>query len=90
MQLLAKKTFLCVRNYDEGYFDFHCLPEGKTPGDGVVWYTICGTNYPNHLEYIVVVSAFSFIGIFAYINILAWSGKQPLAIQRLDMKQKKH
>lgn len=36
LQVLQKKMFLCADNYDEGYFDFKCLPGGKLrmPEDG--------------------------------------------------------
>lgn len=40
---LEKRAFLCLDDYDERYFDFHCLP--KTPPAGSSWYTICGTPY---------------------------------------------
>ena len=92
MQVLTKKTFLCAENYDEGYFDFHCLPGGKAPADGTDWYTACGTPYSSHLEYKIVVTAFSLIGLFVYFNILARSGKQPStkAVSGTVNKSKKH
>lgn len=30
-KVLTKKLFLCPENYDEGYFDFRCVPGGKPP-----------------------------------------------------------
>ncbi|XP_070545272.1 uncharacterized protein [Ptychodera flava] len=74
-QVLSKKTYLCTTDYDEGYFDWHCLKNGKPPKDGLEWYTICGTPFPNHAEYTIVVSAFSLLGLFIYWQMLAKSGK---------------
>lgn len=74
-QVLSKKTFLCSSNYDEGYYDFHCLPGSKPPTDGLDWYTICGNAFPNHIEYVIVVSALSFIGLFVYVQMLGFSGR---------------
>ncbi|XP_077999524.1 uncharacterized protein LOC144452325 [Glandiceps talaboti] len=74
-QVLSKKTYLCKTDYDEGYFDWHCLKDGKPPQDGLEWYTICGNAFPNHAEYTVVVTAFSLIGMFYYWQILANSGR---------------
>lgn len=42
---LEKRKYLCASDYDEKYFDFHCLPEERLPTDGSVWYTICGTPF---------------------------------------------
>lgn len=43
LKTLSKRKYLCVDDYDEKYYDFHCLPDGKPPGEGSFWYTICGT-----------------------------------------------
>ena len=77
MQVLSKKTFLCPTDYSEGYYDWHCLPKGKPPKDGLDWYTVCGTPFGNHTEYIVVVCAFCFLGLFVFFQMLARSGKLP-------------
>lgn len=45
VQTLSKRKYLCVDDYDEKYYDFHCLPDGKPPQDGSYWYTICGTDF---------------------------------------------
>ncbi|XP_006811972.1 uncharacterized protein LOC100378455 [Saccoglossus kowalevskii] len=74
-QVLSKKTYLCTTEYDEAYYDWHCLTGGKPPKDGMEWYTICGNAFPNHTEYIVVVTAFSLIGLFYYWQMCARSGK---------------
>ncbi|XP_001636002.2 uncharacterized protein LOC5515900 isoform X2 [Nematostella vectensis] len=69
-QVLQKKTFLCPRDYDEGYFDWHCTPSGHAPPDGTNWYTLCGTGYPNHAEYILVVTSFCMLGLAFYYQLL--------------------
>lgn len=45
LKTLEKRKYLCVTDYDEKYYDFHCLPNGKLPDDGSIWYTICGTPF---------------------------------------------
>ena len=84
--MLTKQTFLCVSDYDEPYFDFHCLPGGKAPSDGMDWYMVCGTPVTNRAEYVVVVSAFVLLGLWIYVQMLAFSGHQPSA--RLSIRKK--
>ena len=84
--ILQKKTYLCTKDYDEGYFDFHCLEADMAHAHGG-WYTICGTPFPNHAEYIVVVTAFCLLGLFAYVQLLVFSGRQVKARPRA-VKQK--
>ena len=74
--VLEKKTFLCTTDYDEQYYDWHCLPGGKPPKNGLDTYTVCGTPFPNHVEYIIVVCAFCFLGLYIYMQMLMSSGKQ--------------
>ena len=77
LKTLWKNKYLCTSNYDEAYYDFHCLPSGvHAVDDGLDWYTICGTKFTNHMEYILVVSAFSLLGLYVYIQMLQYSGKQ--------------
>lgn len=52
IQTLTKRKYLCVDDYDEKYYDFHCLPDGKPPSEGSYWYTVCGTDF----EYIPINS----------------------------------
>lgn len=87
--VLMKNSYLCTKNYDEAYYDFHCLPGGKPPKDGEEWYTICGTPYDSHVEYKVVVTAFCLLGLYVYLTMLAWSGRQP-STRPVGKKQKKH
>ena len=77
LQALTKQTYLCVSDFEEPYFDFHCLPGGKAPSAGVDWYTVCGTPVTNRAEYVVVVSAFVLLGLWVYVQMLAFSGHQP-------------
>ncbi|XP_050391027.1 uncharacterized protein LOC126810101 isoform X1 [Patella vulgata] len=71
-QVLSKRKHLCLLNYDEDVFNFKCLD--KRPANGAEWYTICGTPYPNHLEYIIVVTAFCVFGLFFYFQAMLRSG----------------
>lgn len=43
LKTLDKRTYLCAADYDEKYFDFHCLD--RVPREGSYWYTICGTPF---------------------------------------------
>jgi hypothetical protein len=73
LQVLSRRKYLCTTNYDEP-FDFHCLPGGKAPADGSRWYTICGTPSENYFEYVLVVCALSVLGVYIYLQMLAFSG----------------
>ena len=66
--ILKKKTFLCVDNYDEPYFDFHCLPRGR-PETNASWYTVCGTPYKSHVEYMVIVIFSCVVGLLFFWEI---------------------
>jgi hypothetical protein len=76
-QVVSRQTYLCTSNFDEPYFDFHCLREGKVPADGLSWYEICGTPFTNHCEHVLVVSALCVFGFWVYLQLLAHSGQQP-------------
>ena len=93
-QVLQKRSFLCVSDFDEDYYDFHCLPGGKAPKEGTREYSVCGTPFENRPEYIVVVSAFCLLGYSVLMQMLAYSGKQPRAYAtvapRGGAKQKRH
>lgn len=73
--VLEKHKYLCVEKYDEAVFDFHCVKNLPKPGES--WYTICGTRYPNHLEYIVIVCGACMFGLAYYWQLLVCSGSQP-------------
>ncbi|XP_058831323.1 uncharacterized protein LOC131689942 isoform X1 [Topomyia yanbarensis] len=67
LKTLEKRTYLCVDDYDEKYFDFHCL--NKLPKDGAYWYTICGTPFENRAEYVLVISLISFVAFMVFRTI---------------------
>jgi len=73
--VLKKHKYLCVEKFDEGYFDLNCLK--KKPADKTEWYTVCGTSYENHAEYILVVCGFCLLGIFWFWQLLFRSGSRP-------------
>ncbi|KAJ8318265.1 hypothetical protein KUTeg_003356 [Tegillarca granosa] len=72
---LAKNKYLCVEKYDEAVFDFHCVKTLPKPGES--WYTICGTKFPNHLEYIIVVCGFCGFGILWFVQLMIRSSSLP-------------
>ncbi|CAI4221549.1 unnamed protein product [Auanema sp. JU1783] len=80
--ILQKKKYLCINNYDEKYFDFHCLPGGavKMPEDGspLEWYAICGTQYKNRAEYIAIIWGICILYGFIFYQIAAKSGTTPI------------
>ncbi|KAL7635663.1 UNVERIFIED_CONTAM: hypothetical protein RMT77_013480 [Armadillidium vulgare] len=65
---LKKRTYLCLKDYDEKYFDFHCLK--SPPKNGVEWYTICGTPFENREEYSTMILGITVTAIFIYYNLL--------------------
>ncbi|XP_055611366.1 uncharacterized protein LOC129757973 [Uranotaenia lowii] len=67
LKTLEKRTFLCLSDYDEKYFDFHCLP--RLPKEGSYWYTICGTPFENRAEYVLVLSLISFVAFMVFRTI---------------------
>ena len=77
--MLTKQTYLCASDYDEPYFDFHCLPGGRAPADMSDWYTVCGTPVINRAEYVTVVASFVLLCMYVYVQLLAFSGLQPSA-----------
>ncbi|KAK3923737.1 Phosphoribosylamine--glycine ligase [Frankliniella fusca] len=64
--VLEKSKFLCKTDYDEKYFDFHCLPGGRPPKDGAHWYTICGTPFENRAEYILIMGAIAVVAAIVF------------------------
>ncbi|KAG8297015.1 hypothetical protein J6590_044669 [Homalodisca vitripennis] len=66
--VLKKKEFLCAVDYDEAYFDFHCVHGGHPKGKAK-WYTICGTPFDNRAEYITVVSTITLLALGIFWNI---------------------
>nr|XP_054773215.1 uncharacterized protein LOC129281301 [Lytechinus pictus] len=87
-QLAYKQKYLCTSNYDENYFDWHCLPGEQPPKDNERWYTICGMDYPNHFEYCMVVTTHVIFGLIVYYQMLARSGKDINPSKMYKHKQK--
>ncbi|KAK9887148.1 hypothetical protein WA026_020595 [Henosepilachna vigintioctopunctata] len=67
--VLEKRKWLCVTDYDEKYFDWHCLPGGRPPSDGSSWYTACGVELPNRVEYIVIAVLSWFLATIVFGNL---------------------
>ncbi|KAJ0183795.1 hypothetical protein K1T71_000218 [Dendrolimus kikuchii] len=55
---LSKRKYLCLEQYEEAYFDFHCVDQ-MPPIDNN-WYLICGTKFENRAEYITILSTILF------------------------------
>lgn len=68
-QTLQKRKYLCVTDYDEKYFDWHCLPGGKPPKQGSIWYTACGVPLPNRVEYIAVITTIWVLAMVVFWNL---------------------
>lgn len=86
-----RRKYLCVTDYDEDIFDWHCLPGGKPPGDYLHWYTMCGTPYPNYAEYRLIVTGFSLLGLYVFYQVLSRSGRpEPIhpSIQGVSSRKK--
>ncbi|VEN42048.1 unnamed protein product [Callosobruchus maculatus] len=66
---LKKRKYLCPTDYDEGYFDWHCLPKGQPPKNGSVWYTACGTPLENRVELISVITIICIVASVVFYNL---------------------
>lgn len=71
VQVLYKNKYLCPDNYDEKYFDFHCLPANAKlryePGDQPLeWYAICGTPFENRAEYTFIIWYVTFFQLYLF------------------------
>ena len=73
---MTKRTYLCTTDYDEKYFDFHCLPGGKRPSDGMGFYTICGVALPNRAEYLMIVGGITWVAFLVFFNLHFRSGTE--------------
>ncbi|XP_076065535.1 uncharacterized protein LOC143039413 [Oratosquilla oratoria] len=72
---LRKRKYLCLEDYDEPYFDFHCQPGGMLPSEGVQWYTICGTPFTNQAEYISIMATICIFAAIIFYNLLFKSSR---------------
>ncbi|KAK3091698.1 hypothetical protein FSP39_021965 [Pinctada imbricata] len=75
--VLEKNKYLCLNNYDEAIFDFHCIDKKNLPSPTQEWYTVCGTKYPNHTEYIIIICGFCAFGLYYYLQLLMFSYALP-------------
>nr|AEE62913.1 unknown [Dendroctonus ponderosae] len=67
--ILQKRKYLCLSDYDETYFDWHCLPKQQHPTNKALWYTSCGTPFENRTEYIAVVSLICLLASVVFYNL---------------------
>lgn len=79
-QVLAKNKYLCLDHYDEAIFDFHCVK--NLPKPGTDYYTICGTKFPNHAEYIAVICGVCTFGFYWFFQIMTQSYSLPRTTQK--------
>jgi len=84
---LAKRTYLCPSDYGEDYFDFHCLPGRVQPEDDVRWYTICGTPFENHVEYLMMIGGVTWIALIVFFNMFFRSGAEVLYADAVRAKK---
>lgn len=86
---LKKRRFLCTSDYDEGYYDFHCLQ--SPPADGLEWYTICGTAFTNRAEYVVIISFISILAATVFYQFFFKSGVPPIPniMRKIEARKKK-
>ncbi|XP_069705155.1 uncharacterized protein [Periplaneta americana] len=85
--VLTKRRYLCAADYDEAYFDFHCLPGGQPPSDGSYWYTACGTPFQNRVEYVAVIGTICVLAFTVFRNLHFRSGAN---IRKTEGKPKRH
>lgn len=84
-QTLYKRKYFCAENYDEAYFDFHCVGN-RWPAHGATWYTICGTPFHNRVEYITVLSSILVLATGVFYALYFKTG--PAAAPAPQKKQK--
>lgn len=85
--VLSKRRYLCASDYDEDYFDFHCLPNGQPPSEGSYWYTACGTPFHNRAEYVAILSTIGLLAFIVFRNLHFHSGS---GIHQTEKKAKRH
>jgi len=79
--LLERNKYLCAKNFDEKHFDFHCIPGGKPPSqidaEPLEWYAICGTDFANRAEYIVIIWSICILFSLIFYQAASRSGRTP-------------
>lgn len=58
-----------MSDYDEKYFDWHCIPKEQRPSNQAIWYTSCGTPFENRAEYIVILSLICLLASVVFYNL---------------------
>ena len=86
-QTLKKRKYLCANDYDEGYFDFRCLPGGRRPAHGARWYTACGVPFTNRAEYVSMITAITALALGVFYQCLYRSGPQVKPARQQKMKR---
>ncbi|CAG0915723.1 unnamed protein product [Notodromas monacha] len=86
---LPRRKYFCTSDYDEGYFDFHCLPGGRAPADGLEWYTICGVPFANRMEYIAMEALIFFLALNVFFQMHYASGTFPQAVKKVQQAREK-
>jgi len=84
---LKKRKYLCASDYDEGYFDFKCLPGGRRPAHGARWYTVCGVPFSNRAEYVSMLTAVVVFSWLVFYQCLCRSGPQVVRARQQKMKR---
>ncbi|XP_013189126.1 uncharacterized protein LOC106133833 [Amyelois transitella] len=86
-QTLYKRKYFCPEDYDEKYFDFHCVG-GQKPPNGALWYVICGTPFENRMEYITVISTIVLVAFSVFYTLYFKTGQVAMAPPSKKQKTK--
>lgn len=86
---MQRRKYLCPTDYDEGYFDWTCLPGNKPPSDGSTWYTACTIPMENRAEYITVVSIICLVAAVVFSNLHFKSAGDPVFTFKDKVSNKK-
>lgn len=95
--VLQREKYLCASNYDEKYFDFHCVPGGIPGQDEALrgylpleYYAVCGTDFENRAEYITVIWGSCIIFGFIAYQMAACSGITPVDPVKIHRRITRH
>uniref|UniRef100_A0A158R5N1 Transmembrane protein n=1 Tax=Syphacia muris TaxID=451379 RepID=A0A158R5N1_9BILA len=82
-----KKYFCPYEGKNLNTFDFHCLPNRLPPqleeADFIEWYPICGKEYDNRWEYVLLTWSFSLLSIALLYQIGVKSGTTPVDLVKV-------
>lgn len=68
-QVLQKRKYLCATDYDEQYFNWKCLSDGKPPSHNSTWYTACGAPTPNPTQLTLIPAFFFIVAVVVFKNL---------------------